>query len=397
MTKPTPEPDQLRKRAIIIVLDGAGAGALPDADDYGDLGSDTLRNVIRKHGPLDLKNLYSLGLGEALKLSSVKRISKFSPVFYGLMAPLSPGKDTTSGHWEISGIVMESSFPVFPDGFPRELIDRFSKEIGRGVLGNIAASGTEIIERLGEKHIKTGFPIIYTSADSVFQIAAHEKIVPLETLYHWSEIARSLLTGKNAVGRVIARPFVGEPGSFKRTAGRHDYSLSPPGKTLLDTAMERGYPVAVVGKVADIFAHRGMTITRPGGDNDALAEELIYLLENVESGLIWTTFGDFDTLYGHRNDSKGFALALEKFDRHLEIILKMLGKDDLLFITADHGCDPTFPTTDHTREYVPLLAWNREIQLNKNLGIRKTYADLAASAADWLDLTNPGPGVSFIP
>ena len=396
MTKHIPAPDLPDKRVIVIVLDGAGIGALPDAEIYGDQGSNTLQNVIEKHGPLKLENLFSLGLGKLLQL---KQNYKFPPLrvgCFGRMAPASPGKDTTSGHWELAGLVMTERFPVYPDGFPDKIIDSFEQAIGHKVLGNVAASGTEIIEELGEEHLKTGYPIVYTSADSVFQIAAHEAVVPLELLYQWCEQARYLLSGKHAVGRVIARPFAGESGSFKRTSGRHDYSMPPPGDTLLDDTKKAGYPVAVIGKVADIFAHRGITIHRPGGDNEAIAGELDYLLGKVPCGLIWATFGDFDTLYGHRNDSEGFARALERFDLQLESILGKLGIGDLLLITADHGCDPTYPTTDHTREYVPVLAWGPALQGNIALGTRPTYADLAATAGHWLNLETVGKGNSFI-
>lgn len=396
MTRLIPEPDLTDKRVIVIVLDGAGAGALPDAGEYGDLGSNTLKHVWEKHFPLQLNNLISLGLGKLLQLSFPLPHPR-NACCYGLMMPLAPGKDTTSGHWELAGYVLKKPFPVYPEGFPPEIIDPFKKAISRDILGNKAASGTEIIEELGEKHLRTGYPIVYTSADSVFQIAAHETVVPLDLLYRWCQIARDILCGEHAVGRVIARPFIGEPGSFKRTAGRHDYSLHPPGQTLLDKAKGAGYPVAVIGKVADIFGRRGFNIQRPGGDNEAIAGDLFYLMENVPAGLIWATFGDFDTLYGHRNDSKGFALALERFDCHLGKIISRIGSNDLLFITADHGCDPTFPTTDHTREYVPVLAWNPLLPKNIDVGIRKSLSDLAAGAASWLSLKPPECGKSFIP
>jgi phosphopentomutase len=396
MTSHIPEPDLPEKKVIIIVLDGAGVGALPDAGLYGDEGANTLGNVLKKHGPLELKNLFSLGLGRILQIMDDKTGPPLQACYYGKMSPQSPGKDTTSGHWELAGLILKEPFPGYPDGFPDVIIERFKKEIGRDVLGNIAASGTEIINKLGDDHLKTGYPIVYTSADSVFQIAAHESVVPPDLLYAWCRKAREILTGEHAVGRVIARPFTGEHGSFMRTAGRHDFSLSPPGKTLLDHISEAGLHVAVIGKVADIFAHRGITLHRPGGDNKAIAGELHYLLDNIKGGLIWATFGDFDTVYGHRNDSKGFALALEEFDYYLAAFLKKLQKTDLLFITADHGCDPTFPTTDHTREYVPIMARSSSMRRNVDLGIRTTYADLAAGAARWLGINMPVSGNSFI-
>lgn len=396
MIKHIHAPEQPKRRVIVVVLDGAGAGELPDAYKYGDSGSSTLYNVIKKHEPLNLENLYSLGLAKILKINQATTKAASKTHLYGRMAPLSPGKDTTSGHWELSGLVMTKPFPVYPDGFPDEIIKAFEDKINRGILGNIAASGTEIIKELGSEHLETGKPLVYTSADSVFQIAAHEEIVPVEMLYEWCEKARAILTGQHAVGRVIARPFTGKKGNFKRTPRRHDFSLEPPGKTLLDLVKESGYSVSVIGKVKDVFANHGITNYLPGGDNEAILKDLMNFIENTAKGLIWATLGDFDTVYGHRNDSKGFAKALDHFDKKLATILSKLNKDDLLFITADHGCDPTFPTTDHTREYVPIIAWNAVLPLNTDLGIRKSYADLAASAAQWLIIPPPQNGASFI-
>ncbi len=391
----------VRRRAIIIVLDGVGVGALPDAAAFGDAGANTLLHVIDAAGPLHLPNLQRLGLDEIMALSTGSSPSA-SPVlrpgagYYGRMASQAAGKDTTSGHWEMAGLVLKRPFPVYPNGFPREIIEAFEKAIGRPVLGNVAASGTEIIKELGERHLQTGWPIVYTSADSVFQIAAHEDIVPPEELYRWCQAAREILQGEHAVGRVIARPFIGRPGDFKRTTRRKDFSLSPPGETLLDRAAAGGYTVAAIGKVADIFNHRGVTLHRPGGDNEAVAAALLGLLEELPEGLIWGTFGDFDTLYGHRNDSLGFVAALERFDAHLEKILRLLRPADLLFITADHGCDPAFPGTDHTREYVPLMAWSPSLQQSVPVGTRPTFADLGASAAAWLQLPPLEYGHSFL-
>jgi len=398
MTKLTPEPDVPLKRVIVIVLDGAGVGALPDADVYGDQGANTLKHVIEKHQPLKLQNLFSLGLAAVLKLKEADSIKLIDGSAYGRMQPLSPGKDTTSGHWELAGLVLEHPFPLFPQGFPSAVIDQFEKAIGRRTLGNVAASGTEIIKELGAEHLKTGFPIVYTSADSVFQIAAHEKVVSREMLYQWCEKARAILTGSYAVGRVIARPFIGDDGAYQRTAGRHDYSLEPPGETLLDQAKAAGYPVAVVGKVADIFTHRGITEKRPGGNNQLINADLELLIDHCPTGLLWATYGDFDTVYGHRNDSAGFARALEEFDLNLGSILKKLKNEDLLLITADHGCDPTFPTTDHTREFVPIITWSPALaskEFEPNLGLRKSYADLAATAAAWLKIERSGEGKPF--
>ncbi len=384
------------KRVIVIVLDGAGVGELPDAGQYGDRGANTLKNVLKKHGPLQIKNLNSLGLARIVGISEADTDEPREARYYGRMSPKSPGKDTTSGHWELAGLVMDKPFPAYPTGFPPQIIEAFENAIGRPSLGNIVASGTEIIKDLGSKHLETGFPIVYTSADSVFQIAAHEKVVPNEMLYEWCKQARKILTGEHAVGRVIARPFKGEAGAFVRTAGRHDYSLEPPGKTLLDLVSDAGYPVAVIGKVSDVFAHRGITEHRAAGNNEEIAEQLINLAADIPTGLLWATFGDFDTIYGHRNDSAGFARALERFDLKLAQIMAVLGKQDILFITADHGCDPTFPTTDHTREYVPIIAWGHNLPYGVNLETRNSYADLSASAATWLELEPPQNGSSFI-
>ena len=399
MTKPTPGLNPEDRRAIITVLDGAGVGALPDAGAYGDAGANTLLHVIARHGPLRLPNLCSLGLEYLLLLSGSKPPAAEPALlsgYFGRMAPLSPGKDTTSGHWELAGLILARPFPVFPGGFPADVIESFEKTLGRKVLGNVAASGTEIIDQLGELHLQTGFPIVYTSADSVFQIAVHEAVASPEQLYRWCETAREILQGEHAVGRVIARPFMGSPGKFKRTRGRRDYSLPPPGQTLLDKASSSGYPVAVIGKVADIFSHRGITLHRPGGDNDMIAQSLFGLIEEIPRGLLWATFGDFDTVYGHRNDSAGFAAALESFDRCLGTLLRKLGPGDLLFITADHGCDPTHPGTDHTREYVPLMAWGPALGKGTGLGTRSSLADLGASAALWLNLEPLEHGTPFI-
>jgi phosphopentomutase len=404
MIKPTRAPEReilTRRRAVIAVLDGAGVGALPDAAVYGDTGANTLLHVISAEGPLALPNLRRLGLEEILSLSTGSPpSSRPAPLlragYYGRMASRAAGKDTTSGHWELAGVVLKKPFPVYPQGFPPEIISAFEKAIGRPVLGNIPASGTEIIKDLGERHLQSGRPIVYTSADSVFQIAAHEALVPPEELYRWCAAAREILQGEHAVGRVIARPFTGEPGAFQRTARRKDISLSPPGTTLLDQSAAAGYPVAVIGKVADIFNHRGVTVHRPGGDNEATAADLLSLLKELPRGLIWATFGDFDTLYGHRNDSRGFAASLERFDKHLGTILGLLRPEDFLFIAADHGCDPTYPGTDHTREYVPLIAWSPSLRQSRDLGTRSSFADLGASAAGWLQLPPLENGISFL-
>lgn len=404
MTRPTPAPDSRMsagRRAVIVIIDGGGVGALPDAAAYGDAGANTLLHVITEEGPLHLPNLHRLGLEAILALSEgLPAAPETTPPpaggFFGRAASRAAGKDTTSGHWELAGVALKRPFPLYPRGFPGEIIRAFEAAVGRPVLGNVAASGTVIIEELGRSHLRTGSPIVYTSADSVFQIAAHEEIVPPELLYSWCAAARGILQGEHAVGRVIARPFTGRPGSFRRTAGRKDYSLSPPGETLLDLAAAAGRPVAVIGKVADIFNHRGITVHRPGGDNEATAAALQGLLEEIPRGIIWATFGDFDTLYGHRNDSRGFASALERFDLHLEGILAALRPEDFLFISADHGCDPTHPGTDHTREHVPLMVWGPSLRRGGALGTRSTFADLGASAARWLGLPPLAEGSSFL-
>ncbi|NLA11422.1 MAG: phosphopentomutase [Firmicutes bacterium] len=401
MIKPTPAPEPAPlRRALIVLLDGAGVGALPDAAAYGDAGANTLLHVLSREGPLELPHLEKLGLAEILKLSG-EGTAGLPPLrpetgYYGRAASLALGKDSTSGHWELAGVIMKQAFPVYPHGFPPAIIGAFEKAIGRKILGNLRASGTEIIAELGERHLQSGFPIVYTSADSVFQIAVHEEVAPPEQLYRWCASAREILRGEHAVGRVIARPFVGRPGAFQRTPRRKDFSLDPPGRTLLDEAAAAGYPVAVIGKVADIFNHRGVTVHRPGSGNEATAAALCGLLEEIPRGLIWATFGDFDTLYGHRNDCPGFAAALEKFDRFLGALLGLLLPGDLLFITADHGCDPTWPGTDHTREHVPLIAWGPSVERSCPVGTRQTFADLGAAAASWLQLPPLENGDSFL-
>ncbi len=311
------------------------------------------------------------------------------------MAPLSPGKDTTTGHWELAGLVLKEPFPLYPEGFPGEVINAFENAIGRKVLGNIAASGTEIIEELGGKHIQTGFPIVYTSADSVFQVAAHEDIVPVQLLYQWCRTARrEILTGKHAVGRVIARPFKGVPGSFWRTAGRVDYSLEPPAPVLTDLVKEKGLAVWVVGKVKDIFAGRGVTRHLPAAGNRAIMEAVEESVRSSFSGIMWATLVDLDMLYGHRNNVEGFAQALEEFDVFLGTLVPKLGPDDILVLTADHGCDPTLEGTDHTREYVPLLMYGKKVTA-VNIGTRRSFADMGATVTRVLGCAPTRDGNSF--
>ncbi len=366
-------------RVIWIVLDSVGIGEMPDAERYGDRGSDTLGNIARRR-PMRLPNLRRIGL------ANIKPLENLPPAetpagAYGRAALLSPGKDTTTGHWEMAGIILEKPLPLFPHGFPREFIDEFERRIGRGTLGNCAASGTEIIERLGAEHIRTGWPIIYTSADSVFQVAAHEEVIPLAELYRICETAREMLRGPLEVGRVIARPFLGSAGSFTRTANRRDYAIPPPAGMLLDKLAEAGVPVHAVGKIADVFSHRGITSFVKTKSNDDGISRTIEAAKQRDGGLIFTNLVDFDMLYGHRNDVEGYAAALESFDRRLPELESILRPGDLVLLTADHGCDPTTPSTDHSREYVPVLAFGPRVQPGVKLGTRATLADLGQTVA----------------
>ncbi|MGQ9626245.1 MAG: phosphopentomutase [Anaerolineae bacterium] len=382
------------RRVIIIVLDSLGVGELPDAAAYGDLGSNTLANTSKKVGGLSLPNLGRLGLGHLTEVQGVPPDPAPSGA-YGRMQEASAGKDTTIGHWELAGLISARPFPTYPNGFPRELMAEFERRIGRKTLGNCPASGTAIIAELGEEHMRTGYPIVYTSADSVFQVAAHQEVIPLEELYRICRIARELLTGEHNLARVIARPFIGVPGNFTRTERRKDFSAIPPSPTLLDNVLAAGQEVLAVGKIEDIFAGRGISrSTHTGNNMEGIDQILAFMAEDVR-GLIFANLVDFDMLYGHRNDPIGYARALEEFDLRLPEITASLRSDDVLFITADHGCDPTTPSTDHSREYVPLLASGARVQPGLNLGTRPTFADLAATAADLLDVEPPPDGTSF--
>jgi phosphopentomutase len=343
-------------RVLLMVLDSVGIGEMPDAAEYGDGGADTLGHTLGSRR-VEVPNLGALGLGNIRRLP-VEPVARPDGAF-GRAAMMSRGKDTTTGHWEMAGIITRRPFPTYPDGFPPRVIEPFERFIGRRVLGNKPASGTEIIKELGQQHVQTGRPIVYTSADSVFQIAAHEEVVGLDELYRWCEIARELLTGEDEVGRVIARPFAGEPGNFRRTEARRDYAIDPPEETLLDKMKSAGLRVAAVGKIGSIFCHRGTTEELAAGNNDASLDQTLRALGVTGTGLIFTNLVDFDMLYGHRNDVEGYARALEQFDRRLPEIQSAMRDDDLLIITADHGCDPGDVSTDHTREYVPVLAWGR--------------------------------------
>ncbi|WP_447972634.1 phosphopentomutase [Nitrospira sp. Kam-Ns4a] len=382
-------------RVILIVLDSLGVGELPDAPAYGDAGSNTLAHVAAAVGGLRVPNLESLGLGLIGEFAGLRRIGQPDGCF-GKMAELSPGKDTTTGHWELAGLVVETPFPTYPKGFPPDVIEPFQEATGRKVLGNRAASGTEIIKELGEEHLRTGSPIVYTSADSVFQIAAHERVIPTEELYRLCRTARQLLRPPHQVARVIARPFVGEPGAFVRTERRRDFSIEPPGRTLLDGLQASGQPVVGIGKIQDLFNGRGIGRAIHTGNNQAGMDETLRALKTVPRGLIFVNLVDFDTLYGHRNDAPGYARALEAFDLRLGELLKGLREGDVLFLTADHGNDPTTPSTDHSREYVPLLAWGPRLARGVNLGTRRSFADLGQTVADALGATRLPWGESFL-
>jgi phosphopentomutase len=370
------------QRVIWIVLDSVGIGELPDAADYGDVGRTTLGHIAESR-PLALPNLVRLGLANIEPLAHLAAAA--SPLgAYGKGATHSPGKDTTTGHWEMAGVWLDQAFPTYPHGFPRELIVEFEKRIGRGTLGNKPASGTEIIKELGEEHVRTGKPIVYTSGDSVFQIAAHEDVIPIAELYRMCEIARKLLDGPNRVGRVIARPFAGTVGQFARTTRRHDYAVDPPKPMLLDVLAERGVPVFGIGKIHDIYNGRGVEkYVTTTGNADGMAK-LTQSLNDQKRGLVFCNLVDFDMLYGHRKDVEGFARSLEEFDRLLAPFLASLGPSDLIIITADHGCDPDsrWPTTDHSREYVPILAYSPSSGAAVNLGVRQTLADMGQTIAE---------------
>lgn len=379
------------KKAIIIVLDGVGCGSAPDSAKYGDLGADTLRHVIQAEKPA-LPNLRALGLG---CLSDDNGCDEDQVMgVYGRLTEQSAGKDTTSGHWEMAGLVLKTPFPTFPNGFPDEIMKPFETAIGRGTLGNYASSGTVILDDLGEAHIKTGKPIVYTSADSVFQIAAHEDIIPAKDLWTLCEKARALLVGPYAVGRVIARPFVGAPGHFTRTGNRRDFSVPPPADTLLDILKQKGLNVIGIGKIEDIFAHRGLTATDHAAGNPACLESTLRHMDKPIHGLLFVNLVDFDALYGHRNDIKGFAKALEAVDQAIPAIMSKMGDEDLLIFTADHGCDPTYPGTDHTREYAPLLCWAKGIR-SKNLGTRTCFGDISATVLEMFGIDEKTAGASF--
>jgi phosphopentomutase len=381
-------------RVIIIVLDGVGCGFALDAARFGDEGSNTLGNLSRA-AKLNLPNLQRLGLGNIIPLSGVP-MSKLPKACVGMMAEQSAGKDSTCGHWELAGVITAEPFPLFPQGFPPELLLQFEKEVGRKTIGNCAASGTEIIIRLGDEHVRTGSPIVYTSADSVFQVACHEDVIPPQQLYSMCAAARKLLDGKLRVARVIARPFVGKPGSYQRTTGRKDFSCPAPKPTLLDNVKDAGLPVIAIGKVDDLFAGRGFTRSRHSVKNDECVGFLLDEIGKTKNGLLFANLVQFDMDWGHRNDTKGFARGLAEFDRRLPEVERRLKPGDLLLITADHGNDPTTASTDHSRECVPLLALGPHFYFGLNLGTRSTFADLGQTAAEHLGVEATPDGRSFL-
>ena len=384
----------MNKKAILIVLDSVGIGALKDAASYGDAGADTLGHIISSCHP-HIPNMMKLGLGNIDEISFSSDVTE--PVgCYGKLKEVSAGKDTTTGHWEIAGVQLARPFPTFPNGFPQDFIERFEQATGRGTLGNKPASGTAILDELGEEHIKTGKLIVYTSADSVFQIAANEAVVPVPELYRYCEIAREMLVGELEVGRVIARPFVGEKaGAFTRTGSRKDFSAVPP-TTMLELLERSGRTVYGVGKIEDIFCLRGITKSNHAAGNAKCMEATFEAMQEDFDGLLFVNLVDFDMAYGHRRDVAGYAKALEIFDSQISQIQALMGEEDILILTADHGCDPCHTGTDHTREHVPVLVWGKKLKGGVNLGVRETYADLSATVLDFFGVENTLKGTSML-
>jgi len=382
------------KRVILIVMDSVGIGELPDAEYYGDQGAATLQNIAAEIGGLELPNLEKLGLG---KIEPIKGLDSELEAegAYGKAAEKSKGKDTTTGHWEIAGLISEKPFPTYPDGFPAEVMAQFHKAIGRESLGNKPASGTVIIEELGQKHMETGKPIVYTSADSVFQIAAHEDVIPVKELYDYCQKARKILRGEHAAARVIARPFEGKPGSFERTERRKDFSLTPPEPTVLNYLKDEGLEVNAVGKITYIFNHSGISNSITTSNNMDGIDKTIEYIGQTEKGLIFTNLVDFDQNYGHRRNVEGYAEALKNFDQRIPEIKAAMKEGDLLIITADHGCDPTYKGTDHTREFVPLLVYGKNVPADLELGCRDSFSDIAATIIDFFDLSAETAGLSI--
>jgi phosphopentomutase len=382
-------------RAIVIVMDSVGVGELPDAPAYGDGGSNTLGNIARQIR-LNIPTLAALGLSRVVTLPYVP-VPAHPLAAFGRMAERSAGKDSVTGHWELMGLVIDRAFPTFPHGFPADLVQAFEARIGRAVLGNVVASGTAVIDDLGPEHMRTGRPILYTSADSVFQIAAHEAVVPVPQLYEWCEIAYELAVEGLGLGRVIARPFVGEPGAFTRTPNRHDYAMPPRGETLLDRLAAAGVHVCAVGKIKDLFAGRGIAESFPTVSDDDGMTRVEAAMERQERGLIFANLVDFDTQFGHRNDTPGYAANLERFDARLAQLIPRLREHDVLIVTADHGNDPTTPSTDHSREHVPVLVAGQAVKSGVDLGTRASFADLAQTLADVFAVGKLEHGTSFLP
>jgi phosphopentomutase len=383
------------RKVVVLVCDSLGVGEAPDAAAYGDQGADTFGHAAAAAGGLALPTLGAWGVGRLTAIAGVPAVDPAAAVV-ARMAERSAGKDTTTGHWEMMGVVLDAPFPTYPDGFPAEVIDAFSAAIGRGVLGNKPASGTEIIKELGTEHLASGKPIVYTSADSVFQIATHKRVVPLDQLYAWCERARALLRGEHAVGRVIARPFDGEPGSFFRTKERRDYALPPAGPTVLEALEKAGVRTLGVGKIEDIFSRRGLSGSDHTGDNESSLDATVAFLRQADGPtLVFANLVDFDMVYGHRRDATGYAHCLERLDARLPEVVAELGEDDWLFLTADHGCDPTAPGTDHTRELTPMVAFSPGGTAGRRLADRGTFADLGATVAEVFGVDPPGPGRSF--
>ncbi|MRZ81037.1 phosphopentomutase [Paeniclostridium sordellii] len=381
-------------RVIWMVIDSVGIGALPDSEKFGDVNVNTLGNIVKAYKDIQLPNMIKLGLSNIDGIDSLDSID--NPIgSFGRASEVSKGKDTTTGHWEMTGVLVETPFKTYENGFPKEIIDEFERKTNRKVIGNKPASGTAILDELGEQQMKTGEVIVYTSADSVFQIAAHEEIIPLEELYKMCEIAREIMMGENAVARIIARPFVGKPGEFERTSNRRDYSLSPFEDTVLDTIKKSNLDVIGVGKIEDIFNKQGITEAIHTKDNMDGVDQTINYMKKENKGLIFTNLVDFDSKYGHRRDVEGYKKALEEFDARIPEIIDNMKDDDILIINADHGNDPTYKGTDHTREYIPVLVYGKNINKGYNLGTRKSFADIGATVADILNVDLPKHGESF--
>lgn len=384
----------MERRIILIVLDSVGIGELPDAENYGDVGSNTLGNISKVVGGLRLPNMEKIGLGNITGIKNIVKVEEPAGAF-GKCEELSIGKDTVTGHWEIAGVVLRKPLNTYPNGFPEEIIKEFEDKIERKIIGNKVASGTEIIKELGEDHIKTGYPIVYTSADSVFQIAAHEEVIPLEELYKMCSIAREMFIGEKAIGRIIARPFIGKDGQFTRTANRKDFALDPFDKTMLDYIKEKGLNVMSVGKIEDIYNKKGITEAVHIKNNMDGVDKTLECMKKDKKGLIFTNLVDFDMLYGHRNDVQGYAKALVDFDNRMPEIMSLMKDEDILILTADHGCDPTTISTDHSREHVPVLIYGKRIKSGVNIGIRKSYSDIGKTILELLNIENGLYGESF--